>query len=53
MYIQNSSSLDAVKLQSSIDLYRKEIHSTRQNRKNVMESEHTLLKKILRYIITC
>lgn len=40
--------MDAMEVQTYIDLYRKEIYGIRQHKKRILELEYTLLKKILR-----
>lgn len=46
--MQDISTIDSIDVQSYIDVYKREIYTTRQHRKKIIESEYFMLKKILR-----
>lgn len=47
-FFQHSTFDDVKKIGELLNIYRKEIHKTRQNIKNTKESEYSMLKQILR-----
>ena len=52
LFFKDSLSVAAVELQTYINLYRKEVCAIRQYKKRILESEYTLLKKILRFVVS-
>jgi hypothetical protein len=50
LIVQDCSSVEAMELHLCISTCRKEIHGLRLCRKRILESEYTLIKKILRLL---